>query len=90
MRKVVPVILRHHHQVLEILVFRHPLAGIQLVKGTIEQDEPYEQVAVRELFEESGLIAQTNPKFLGNTILKSNQQEWYFYWCETSQSVADA
>lgn len=39
MKKVVPVILRHqkHEHGLEILAFRHPLAGIQLVKGTIEQ-----------------------------------------------------
>ncbi|HQV25125.1 MAG TPA: DNA mismatch repair protein MutT, partial [Acinetobacter sp.] len=32
MKKVVPVILRNQKQGLEILAFRHPLAGIQLVK----------------------------------------------------------
>ena len=50
MKKIVPVVLRHQQQGLEILAFRHPLAGTQLVKGTIEQDEKHEQAAVRGLF----------------------------------------
>jgi 8-oxo-dGTP pyrophosphatase MutT (NUDIX family) len=54
MKKVVPVILRHPTQSLEILAFRHPLAGSQLVKGTIEQGEKYDEAAIRELFEETG------------------------------------
>ncbi|ENW80654.1 hypothetical protein F909_01940 [Acinetobacter sp. ANC 3929] len=89
MKKVVPVILRHQKHGLEILAFRHPLAGIQLVKGTIEYDEKYDEAAIRELFEEAGLIAETNPKFIGNFKLKSNQQDWYFYLCEVSADLAE-
>ncbi|MDH0563567.1 NUDIX hydrolase [Acinetobacter courvalinii] len=89
MKKVVPVILRHQVHGLEILAFQHPLAGFQLVKGTIEQDEQYEQAAIRELFEESGAIAEPNPKFIGNFKLKSNQQDWYFYLCELRTDLAE-
>jgi 8-oxo-dGTP pyrophosphatase MutT (NUDIX family) len=89
MKKVVPVILRHQKHGLEILAFRHPLAGIQLVKGTIEQKEKYDEAAIRELFEEAGLNAEANPKFIGNFKLKSNQQDWYFYLCEVSANLAE-
>lgn len=89
MKKVVPVILRHQKHGLEILAFRHPLAGIQLVKGTIEQEEKYDEAAIRELFEEAGLIADPNPKFIGDFKLKSNQQDWYFYLCEVSADLAE-
>lgn len=89
MKKVVPVILRHQVHGLEILAFRHPLAGTQLVKGTIEQDEKHDIAAIRELFEEAGLIAELNPKFIGNFILKCNQQDWHFYLCETQAELPE-
>lgn len=90
MKKIVPVVLRHQQQGLEILAFRHPLAGTQLVKGTIEQDEKHEQAAVRELFEESGLVAEPDPKFMGNLSLRFNQQDWYFYLCEITKVTSDS
>ena len=40
-----------------ILLFRHPQAGVQLVKGSIESGETAQQAALRELWEESGLRA---------------------------------
>ncbi|MCH7383753.1 NUDIX domain-containing protein [Acinetobacter dispersus] len=89
MKKVVPVILRHQIHSLEILAFQHPLAGSQLVKGTIKQKEKYDEAAIRELFEEAGLIAEANPKFMGDLKLKSNQQDWYFYLCEVSADLAE-
>ena len=51
--KVVPVILRDINQRTEILVFKHPIAGIQIVKGTVETNEELEEAALRELYEES-------------------------------------
>lgn len=52
--KVCPVVLRKQNQ--ELLLFQHPLAGIQLVKGTVETfDESYITAAKRELAEESGI-----------------------------------
>ena len=38
-----------------LLLFRHPLAGVQLVKGSIEKGEAPGMAAVRELWEESGI-----------------------------------
>ena len=54
--KVCPVILRTNTlRQIEILVFQHPVAGIQIVKGTLEMQEPILDAAIRELFEESGI-----------------------------------
>ncbi|HIQ35732.1 MULTISPECIES: NUDIX domain-containing protein [Acinetobacter] len=89
MKKIVPIVLRRQKQQLDILVFKHPLAGIQLVKGTIERDEHHQNAAIRELFEESGLIAEPNPKFIGNFQIKFNQQNWYFYLCKVSADLAE-
>ncbi len=41
----------------ELLVFRHPLAGVQIPKGSIESGESPADAAVRELAEESGILA---------------------------------
>lgn len=38
-----------------ILCFRHPTAGNQIPKGTVEADESFAAAALRELEEESGL-----------------------------------
>lgn len=40
----------------ELLVFRHPLAGVQIPKGTIESGETAADAAARELAEESGIL----------------------------------
>lgn len=60
-----------------------------MVKGTIAQAEQYGQAAIRELFEESGLIVQSNPELIGNFILKCNQQDWYFYLCQINRDVPE-
>ena len=52
--KVVPIVLRRRER-LEILAFRHPQAGTQLVKGTLENLEKAEDATLRELAEESGI-----------------------------------
>ena len=46
------------------LASRDPLAGYQLVKGTIDIDEGIEQAAERELLEESGLSASPLPTWV--------------------------
>ncbi|MCC6244234.1 MAG: NUDIX domain-containing protein [Gemmatimonadaceae bacterium] len=40
----------------EVLVFRHPLAGVQIPKGSIELGETAADAAARELAEESGIL----------------------------------
>lgn len=39
-----------------LLCFRHPLAGNQVPKGTVEPGELPEHAVVRELFEETGVV----------------------------------
>lgn len=55
--KSCPVVVRNDDDELSVLAFRHPLAGYQLVKGTINDDEEVSAAAVRELVEESGVAA---------------------------------
>ena len=49
--KACPVVLRGGG----VLVFRHPRAGVQLVKGGIEPGETAARAAARELAEEAGI-----------------------------------
>ena len=67
------------------MVFRHPLAGKQLVKGTIEEGEHTEIAALRELREESGIEARDAPIFLGKSDSIAPDQTWYFFRCETAE-----
>jgi 8-oxo-dGTP pyrophosphatase MutT (NUDIX family) len=55
--KACPVVTRHGALGDDILVFRHPAAGVQLVKGTIEVGETAAEAALRELAEESGIVS---------------------------------
>ena len=64
MNKACPVVLRPGKENPELLVFRHPNAGMQLVKGSIEPGESLESTCERELFEESGLNGRSS-RFLG-------------------------
>ncbi|MBX2806880.1 MAG: NUDIX domain-containing protein [Hyphomicrobiales bacterium] len=85
-RKVCPVLLRNTAAGrTDILVFRHPLAGTQLVKGTIETGESVRQAAIRELFEESGLVA-TAIADLGSLQMAVAKQEWRFVRCAVAHA----
>jgi 8-oxo-dGTP pyrophosphatase MutT (NUDIX family) len=48
----------------EILLFKHPTAGIQLPAGTVEADEPHADAAAREAREETGLVDLPAGRFL--------------------------
>ena len=63
----------------EILMFRHPLAGIQLAKGTVEPSENPTDAARRELFEESGIDTKQPLFFIGKNTRMVCGQIWYFY-----------
>jgi 8-oxo-dGTP pyrophosphatase MutT (NUDIX family) len=80
-RKACPVLVRRTARGLEVLAFHHPLAGTQLVKGTIEPGETIEDAAVRELREESGIVA-TAISYLGTLEMCEPAQEWHLVICE--------
>jgi len=63
--KAVAVVVRCRCGRPEILVFRHPLAGVQLPKGTVEIGENIAQATLRELAEESGLVLTVAPVPIG-------------------------
>ena len=75
-RKAVPVVTRRGGT--EILAFEHPMAGKQLVKGTIEAGESAIDAAARELFEESGLRLD-DFAFVAASQDIVQGQEWVFF-----------
>lgn len=76
---------RTHNSTLEILAFAHPLAGLQLVKGSIEANENSAHAAARELQEESGLHAHaTTP--LGLWTSSHLHQVWALHHCHIPQT----
>lgn len=77
--KACPIILRQQDNHVEILAFTHPLAGKQLVKGTIEAGEEPSAAAQRELREESGLELQTHLHPIGAYPIGSNNHLWHFF-----------
>jgi len=82
--KVCPVVLRGTEPDVEILAFEHPLAGRQLVKGSIEAGESIEAAALRELEEESGLTAVRATRHLGVWESGFEGQVWAFVLCESA------
>ncbi|MEP3667133.1 MAG: NUDIX domain-containing protein [Roseibium sp.] len=78
-RKVCPIVLRERREGIQFLGFEHPLAGCQLVKGTIEPRENDEDAAHRELNEESGLCLEQTFKRIGVSEKIAPGQEWFFY-----------
>lgn len=63
--KAVAAVIRDTDRASELLVFRHPVAGVQIPKGTVEGDETIEAATLRELKEESGLELSIVPNFIG-------------------------
>lgn len=53
--KVVAYVTHRRGDVVRLLVFEHPLAGVQLPAGTVEPDESPDQAALREVAEETGV-----------------------------------
>ncbi|RWU22943.1 DNA mismatch repair protein MutT [Pseudomonas alkylphenolica] len=86
--KACPVVLSRA-QVPGILLFRHPLAGVQLVKGTIEQGESPREAALRELREESGIGPATISDDLGCWEAGHRGQVWSFHLCETGEALPE-
>ncbi|EOU2464937.1 NUDIX domain-containing protein [Vibrio navarrensis] len=86
--KVCPVVLRKVGEVYELLLFEHPLADVQLVKGTLEStDESFESAALRELEEESGISNVSSSRYLGYWESGFQNQQWHFVSCEIQDEL---
>ena len=75
-QKVTAFIVRENNGVKELLVFKHPTAGIQIPAGTVEEDEDLETAVKRETEEETGLRFVNIEKYLGcfENELEDNQR----------------
>ena len=85
--KACPVLLRKAGATVELLAFRHPHAGSQIIKGTIEPDEDAVAAALRELGEESGIINATALRSLGVWQAGVHDQIWSFTLCMPYQPL---
>lgn len=63
--KVTAFVTRERNGVNELLLFRHPTAGIQIPAGTVEKGETPETAVTREVYEETGLRDVKIEKSLG-------------------------
>ena len=84
--KACPVVLQGS----KLLVFRHPSAGIQLVKGTIEPGEGPATAALRELREESGIADAAICEDLGLWDADYEGQIWSLQLCTVSQALPES
>lgn len=89
-QKVCPVILRQQSEEWQILVFRHPQAGTQLVKGTLEPGERPEEGVLRELAEESGIVHAAIGEKLGEFDLPAAAQHWHIFLCRVADELPEA
>jgi 8-oxo-dGTP pyrophosphatase MutT (NUDIX family) len=86
--KACPVILSSTDRP-RILLFRHPLAGVQLVKGTIESGETPAEAALRELSEESGIDDALVVSDLGCWNAEHLEQVWSFQLCQAQAPLPE-
>ncbi len=64
-QKVTAFIVRERDGVRELLVFKHPTAGIQIPAGTVEEGEDLKTAVKRETYEETGLQFVEIENYLG-------------------------
>ena len=87
--KACAVVLRSIGAVDEILIFRHPSAGCQFVKGTIEPDESPASAAIRELLEEAGIRGARAARHLGVWDAGYKGQVWSIHQLAVDAKLPD-
>ena len=75
-QKVTAFIVREKDGIKELLVFKHPTAGVQIPAGTVEKGENIEVAVKREAYEETGLQFVKIENYLGcfENELENNQR----------------
>ena len=75
-QKVTAFIVREKGNAKELLVFKHPTAGVQIPAGTVERGEDIETAVKRETYEETGLQFVEIENYLGcfENELENNQR----------------
>lgn len=87
--KVCPVVLRERDGRVQILAFQHPLAGGQIIKGTLEAGEEPSAAVLRELAEESGIEDAVVVEPLGQFIDEEHLQRWHIFLCRVDRTLPD-
>ena len=90
--KAVALVVRPSDRGRELLVFRHPLAGLQVPKGTVEPGEPTADAVLRELHEESGLAFECRPRAIGHwdRVLEGGEvHRWHLFLIDAPDGFAD-
>jgi 8-oxo-dGTP pyrophosphatase MutT (NUDIX family) len=87
--KACPVLLRRSGGHSQVLAFRHPLAGVQIVKGTVGRGEHPRAAACRELCEEAGVSGVRVIRHLGQSQRIHPGQVWDF-WLLDHAGLPDA
>ncbi len=67
-KKVTAFITRALTEEIDLLLFNHPEAGVQLPAGTVEVGENPDEAVIREAFEETGLRSLEIIKLLGRQL----------------------
>lgn len=81
-QKACPVVIRDRDGLTQILAFRHPVAGLRIVKGSIEAGETPATAAARELEEESGIVG-TAVTDLGSASIGDPPARWHVFGVAT-------
>lgn len=76
--KVTAFIVRQRDAQQELLVFAHPTAGVQVPAGTVEEGEAFEDAALREVEEETGLKEVQLVKELARTSYSLQNNRYAF------------
>ena len=87
-QKACPIALHPDGAPLRIAAFEHPQAGLQIVKGTVEEGEHPAKAAARELFEESGLETKSAIQ-IGDSAEIVDGQRWHFVLCRVAPPTRD-
>jgi 8-oxo-dGTP pyrophosphatase MutT (NUDIX family) len=87
--KACAVVLRGEGKQTQVLAFQHPIAGFQLVKGTIEPGELAEDAALRELAEEAGISSAVIVRSLGVWQSDWEGQVWALIHCQPTRALPE-